>query len=258
MRARSDKVTFPGSHGASLAGRLELPPSTPRGYALFAHCFTCNKDVAAAARVCRALTDYGIAVLRFDFTGLGNSDGDFSHTNFSSNIDDLTNAADYMREHYEAPALLIGHSLGGAAVLAVAHSIPEVEAVATIGAPADPEHIVHLLQDSLEEIETKGEADVDLEGRTFRIRRQFLNDIDAHPQQERIRTLNAALLVMHSPIDTTVGIDNARLIYEQAVHPKSFIALNGADHLLTDREDSSFAARMLATWADRYAFESIS
>ncbi|MFO7689109.1 MAG: alpha/beta fold hydrolase [Cryobacterium sp.] len=254
MSGQSERLEFPGSQGAALAARLDLPESAPRAFALFAHCFTCSKDVLAAARISRALTDFGIAVLRFDFTGLGQSGGDFANTNFSSNIEDLVHAADYLREHYAAPSLLIGHSLGGAAVLAVTHRIPEVRAVATIGAPADPDHLSHLLRESRAEIEALGEAEVQLAGRTFRIRRQFLTDIAAQPQTERIGNLGAALLVMHSPTDSTVDADNARRIYEAARHPKSFVALDGADHLLTKPTDAVYAAAMLATWAGRYAF----
>lgn len=252
---RSEKLEFPGSQEALLAARLDLPDEPPRAYALFAHCFTCSKDVIAASRISRALTGFGIAVLRFDFTGLGQSDGDFSNTNFSSNIEDLVYAADYLRENYSAPSLLIGHSLGGAAVLAAAHSVPEVRAVATIAAPADPDHVAHLLRASTAEIQEHGEAEVTLAGRTFQIRRQFLDDIAAQPQAERIRTLDAALLVMHSPVDAIVDVDNARIIYEAARHPKSFIALDGADHLLTNPDDAIFAATMLATWASRFAFD---
>ncbi|MDJ0349002.1 bifunctional alpha/beta hydrolase/OsmC family protein [Cryobacterium sp. PH29-G1] len=255
MSNQSARLEFTGSQGATLAARLDLPDSTPRAYALFAHCFTCSKDVFAAARISRALTDFGIAVLRFDFTGLGQSGGDFANTNFSSNIEDLVHAADFLREHYVAPSLLIGHSLGGAAVLAVTSRIPEVRAVATIGAPADPDHLAHLLRESRAEIEACGEAEVQLAGRTFRIRRQFLDDIAAQPQAERIRDLGAALLVMHSPVDSTVDVDNARRIYGAARHPKSFVALDGADHLLTKPADAAFAAGMLATWASRYALD---
>lgn len=254
MARQSERIEFPGSQGALLAARLDLPDSPPRAYALFAHCFTCSKDVLAAARISRALTDFGIAVLRFDFTGLGQSGGDFANTNFSSNIEDLIHAADYLRSRFAAPSILIGHSLGGAAVLAVTPRIPEVRAVVTIGAPADPDHLVHLLRQSRAEIERCGEAEVLLGGRSFRIRRQFLDDIAAQPQADRIRNLGAALLVMHSPSDTTVDADNARRIYEAARHPKSFVALDGADHLLTKPADAAFAAAMLATWASRYAF----
>ncbi|TFD33222.1 bifunctional alpha/beta hydrolase/OsmC family protein [Cryobacterium cryoconiti] len=257
MIRHSERLAFPGSQGSALAARLDLPESTPRAYALFAHCFTCSKDVLAAARISRALTDFGIAVLRFDFTGLGQSGGDFANTNFSSNIEDLVHAADYLRQHYAAPTLLIGHSLGGAAVLAVTHRIPEVRAVATIGAPADPDHLSHLLSESRTEIEACGEAEVELSGRTFRIRRQFLDDIAAQPQAQRIGSLGAALLVMHSPTDAIVDADNARRIYEAARHPKSFVALDGADHLLTKPADAAYAAAMLATWAGRYAFAAL-
>lgn len=254
MTRQSERIEFPGSQGALLAARLDLPESPPLAYALFAHCFTCSKDVLAAARISRALTDFGIAVLRFDFTGLGQSGGDFANTNFSSNIEDLIHAADYLRARFAAPSILIGHSLGGAAVLAVTPRIPEVRAVVTIGAPADPDHLVHLLGESRAEIERCGEAEVVLGGRSFRIRRQFLDDIAAQPQADRIRDLGAALLVMHSPSDTTVDADNARRIFEAARHPKSFVALDGADHLLTNPADAAFAAAMLATWASRYAF----
>ena len=253
MTGQSTLLEFPGSHGALLAARLDLPDGPPRAYALFAHCFTCSKDGLASARISRALTEFGIAVLRFDFTGLGESGGEFANTNFSSNIEDLEFAADFLREEYAAPSILIGHSLGGAAVLAVTHRIPEVRAVVTIGAPADPDHLSHLLRESRAEIEASGEAEVVLAGRTFRVRRQFLVDIAAQPQAERIGELGAALLVMHSPADTIVAVDNARRIYEAARHPKSFVALDGADHLLTSPADAAYAAAILATWAGRYA-----
>ena len=253
MTGRSEHLEFPGSHGARLAARLDLPEAPPRAYALFAHCFTCGKDALASARISRALTEFGIAVLRFDFTGLGKSGGEFANTNFSSNMEDLEFAADFLRERYAAPSILIGHSLGGAAVLAVTHRIPEVRAVVTIGAPADPDHLSHLLRESRAEIEAGGEAEVVLAGRTFRVRRQFLADIAAQPQAERIRELGAALLVMHSPADSIVAVDDARRIYEAARHPKSFVALDGADHLLTSPADAAYAAAILATWAGRYA-----
>jgi len=257
MDRQSERIEFQGSQGAVLAARLDFPRSPPLAYALFAHCFTCSKDVLAAARISRALTDYGIAVLRFDFTGLGESGGDFANTNFSSNIADLIHAADHLREHFVAPSILIGHSLGGAAVLAVTPRIPEVRAVVTIGAPADPDHLLHLLGESRAKIERTGDAEVLLGGRAFRIRRQFLSDIAAQPQAERIQNLGAALLVMHSPIDAYVDPDNARRIYEAARHPKSFVALDGADHLLSNPTDATFAAAMLATWASRYAFDPV-
>jgi uncharacterized OsmC-like protein/alpha-beta hydrolase superfamily lysophospholipase len=249
---RTRKVEFTGSQDAPLAARLELPPGRPRAYALFAHCFTCGKDQLTATRIARALTEFGIAVLRFDFTGLGGSGGDFGNTDFSSNIDDLVLAAEYLRANFQAPSILIGHSLGGAAVLAAEHRIPEVRAVATIAAPADPDHVLGLLGASELEIERRGEAEVSLAGRTFHIRRQFLHDIAAQPQAERIAKLGAALLVLHSPTDELVGIDNARRIFDTARHPKSFIALDGADHLLTNPADAEYTATVLAAWASRY------
>ncbi|GHH85377.1 hypothetical protein GCM10018793_53130 [Streptomyces sulfonofaciens] len=246
------RIEFPGSQGSPLAGRLELPDTDPRAFALFAHCFTCGKDTVAAARIARALTRHGIGVLRFDFTGLGQSGGDFGNTDFSSNIADVVSAADHLRREFEAPGVLVGHSLGGAAVLAAAPGIPEVRAVATLGAPADPAHVTHLLGDSTDAIEERGEAEVRLAGRTFRIRRRFLDDIAAQPQAERIAGLGVPLLVMHSPTDDIVGIDNARRIFDAARHPKSFVALDGADHLLTDPADAQFAADVLAVWALRH------
>jgi putative redox protein len=247
------KVEFPGSTGAILAARLELPESEPRAYAVFAHCFTCSKDSRAASRIARALTASGIAVLRFDFTGLGDSDGDFSNTDFSSNVNDLVAAATYLETAYRAPTLLIGHSLGGAAVLAVAERLPSVRAIATIGAPSDPAHVTALFEASMSTIVAEGEADVELAGRRFTIRRELLDDLALQPQVKRINQLNRALLVLHSPGDETVGIDNARQIYDAARHPKSFVALDGADHLLTRGTDATFAASIIAAWAGRYA-----
>lgn len=249
---RSERVEFEGSQGFDLAGRLELPAGRVRAFALFAHCFTCTKDVAAATRISRALTESGVAVLRFDFTGLGESDGDFANSNFSSNVADLVHAADFLRDQYQAPAILIGHSLGGAAVLAVTSCISEVRAVVTIGAPAGTDHILHLLAESRDTIEEHGQAEVCLADRPFTIRRQFLDDIADQPQEERIRTLGVPLLIMHAPRDHTVGIDNASRIFLTARHPKSFISLDGADHLLTRPADARFAASVLASWACHY------
>jgi uncharacterized OsmC-like protein/alpha/beta superfamily hydrolase len=246
------KVMFSGTGGDALAGRLDLPTGPPRAVALFAHCFTCGKDIVAASRISRALTERGIAVLRFDFTGLGESDGEFANSTFSSNVDDLVRAADHLRATVAAPTLLVGHSLGGAAVLAAAHRIPEVRAVATIGAPADPSHVSGLFDQRRADIETDGEATVWLAGRSFRVRREFLADIARQPQQERIAELGRALLVLHAPADEIVGIDNARLIYEAARHPKSFVSLDDADHLLSKRGDAEYAAAVIAAWTDRY------
>ena len=250
--AQSEKVEFTGSGGDTLAARLELPVGEPRSYVLFAHCFTCGKDIFAARRIAEALTGLGFAVLRFDFTGLGASEGEFANTNFSSNVGDLLAAADYLRAEREAPAILIGHSLGGAAVLAAAGQIPEVQAVATIGAPADPGHVAHLFAEARPEIEQAGEAEVVLAGRTFRIQKQFLEDIEGQRLADAIGAMGKALVVFHSPIDDTVSIDNAAAIFMAAKHPKSFISLDDADHLLSRREDASYVATVLSGWAERY------
>ena len=223
--AQSEKVEFTGSGGDTLAARLELPVGEPRSYVLFAHCFTCGKDIFAARRIAEALTGLGFAVLRFDFTGLGASEGEFANTNFSSNVGDLLAAADYLRAEREAPAILIGHSLGGAAVLAAAGQIPEVQAVATIGAPADPGHVAHLFAEARPEIEQAGEAEVVLAGRTFRIQKQFLEDIEGQRLADAIGAMGKALVVFHSPIDDTVSVDNAAAIFMAAKHPKGFISL---------------------------------
>lgn len=235
-----------------LAARFDLPDGQPRAYALFAHCFTCNKDVLAAAHVCAELTNHGIAVLRFDFSGLGYSEGDFANTNFSSNIADLLAVANWMRAAQQGPQLLIGHSLGGAAVLAAAQDIPESKAVATIGAPAEPDHVKKLFASDEDRIVGEGEAEVILAGRPFRIKKQFLDDIETHLLQERIAKLGRALLVCHSPTDDTVGIQNAAEIFAAAKHPKSFLSLHGADHLLRGNVAAIYAGRVIAAWADRY------
>ncbi len=248
----SERVEFTGSQGDMLAARLDRPHGAPRAFALFAHCFTCSKDIFAAARIARALTAYGVAVLRFDFTGLGSSEGEFANTNFSSNIDDLVRAADFLRQREQAPAILIGHSLGGAAVLAAAARVPEAVAVATIGAPADPAHVSRLLAAHKAEIESEGEAEVVLGGRRFRIRKQFLDDLAGHKLDAAIGAMNKALLVLHSPIDETVAIDDAARIFTAAKHPKSFVSLDTADHLLTRPADAEYVAEVLAGWASRY------
>jgi putative redox protein len=252
MAVSSEKITFTGSQGEELAARLDRPLGEPRAYALFAHCFTCSKDVFAAARISTALAERGIAVFRFDFTGLGMSGGDFGNTNFSSNVDDLLAAADFMRENFQAPAILIGHSLGGAAILAAAGRVSEARAVATIGAPFDPGHIAHLFADARAEIESAGEAEVSIGGRAFRVRKQFLDDIAAQPMESAIGTLGKALLIFHAPLDQTVGIDNAGLIFAAARHPKSFVSLDDADHLLSRKRDAIYVASLLAAWASRY------
>jgi uncharacterized OsmC-like protein/alpha/beta superfamily hydrolase len=245
-------IRFPGAFGTLLAARLDMPAQPPLAFALFAHCFTCSKESLAATRISAALTERGFGVLRFDFTGLGGSDGDFANTNFSSNVADLVAAANWLREHHQAPAILIGHSLGGAAVLAAAHEIPETSAVATIGAPFDPGHIQHWFADAAPAIQADGEAEVTLAGRKFNIRKQFLDDLAGHSGRERIGTLRKALLILHSPRDTTVDIENAAHIFTAAKHPKSFISLDTADHLLTGRADAVYVASVLAAWASRY------
>ncbi len=247
--ARS-KVEFI-SNGIKLAGLLETPNQNAQAFALFAHCFTCGKDIAAASRISRALVQKGIAVMRFDFTGLGNSDGDFSNTNFSSNIDDLVAAADFLRENYKAPQIIIGHSLGGAAVLNAAHRIDEAAAVVTIGAPADATHVSKQFACDIDTIQKEGEANVSLAGRPFKIKKQFLDDI-AKSDTQHIASLKPALLVMHSPLDTTVSIEQAEKIYVAAKHPKSFVSLDTADHLVTNKDDAEYIAETIAAWVTRY------
>lgn len=251
MAVKRNKVEFE-SNGIKLAGLLESSDSDAvRAYALFAHCFTCSKDIAAASRISRALVALGYTVLRFDFTGLGNSDGDFSNTNFSSNVEDLIAAADFLRNEYQAPQLLIGHSLGGAAVLKAAESIVEVTAIATIGAPFTAQHVSKQLQNDLERISSDGEAEVDLAGRKFKIKKQFIDDIRAQ-NNDHIAKLRRALLILHSPADETVNIAEAEKIYLEALHPKSFISLDKADHLLSNPKDSEYVAACISAWASRY------
>jgi uncharacterized OsmC-like protein/alpha/beta superfamily hydrolase len=252
MAATSEKITFAGALGDELAARLDSPEGPVRAYALFAHCFTCSKDLFAAARIARGLADHGVAVLRFDFTGLGASGGDFANTNFSSNVGDLIAAADWLRANREAPALLVGHSLGGAAVLAAAAKVPEAKAVATIGAPADPAHVARHIAKDLDTIDAQGEAEVAIAGRAFRIKKQFLDDIAEARLDEAIGTMRKALMIFHAPRDEVVGIDNATKIFVAARHPKSFVSLDGADHLLTRHADAEFVADMLAAWVTRY------
>lgn len=252
MPPRFERITFPGSQGASLAARLDVPAGPPAAFAVFAHCFTCSKDLHAASRIAAGLTDLGYGLLRFDFTGLGASGGEFSNTNFSSNVEDLVAAADWLREHHVGPQLLVGHSLGGAAVVVAASRIPEVAAVATIGAPSDAGHLARLFDGALGEIAEHGEAVVDLQGRRFTIRQQLVDDLRSGKVTAAAREFNGALLVMHSPVDNVVGVEHAGAIYQAARHPKSFVSLDGADHLLTRAADAKFAASMIGTWAGRY------
>ncbi len=248
----AEKFDFPNAEGQKLAALLDRPDGPTRAIALFAHCFTCGKQNKAARQIADGLKLHGIAVLRFDFTGLGASEGEFANTTFSSNIDDLVAAADHLRHSLAAPAILIGHSLGGAAVLAAAHRIPEARAVVTIGAPFDPAHVVGLFGDRAAEIASKGEVEVTLEGRPFRIRRALLDDIAQQNLAPRVAGLHKALLVFHSPTDDTVGIDNASHIFTTAKHPKSFISLAGSDHLISRPGDAAYVASVISAWADRY------
>jgi len=248
----SERFDFPNAQGERLAALLDRPDGEPRAYALFAHCFTCGKDVHAAKRMAERLMASGIAVLRFDFTGLGASEGEFANTTFSSNVADLVAAADHLRRAHRAPAILIGHSLGGAAVLAAAADIPEARAVVTIAAPADPHHVTGLFQEQVEEIRREGEVTVTLAGRPFRVRREFLDDIAEQRLVDRVAHLRKALLVFHAPADPIVGIDNATRIFTAAKHPKSFVSLADADHLLSRASDAVYAASVIAAWAERY------
>jgi putative redox protein len=252
MKPTIERLAFPGHSGESLAARLDMPVGPVRAYAVFAHCFTCGKDILASRRIAVELAKSGIAVLRFDFTGLGASKGDFAETNFSTNVADLVAAAQHLGEAYRAPEILIGHSLGGAAVLAAAIALPSIKAVVTIGAPADVGHVVHNFGSNIQRIEEDGEAVVSLAGRPFRIKQQFLDDVRGVSLTDCIKELKRPLLVLHSPLDDTVGIENAGAIFGAAKHPKSFVSLDGADHLLTSAEDASYAAGVIAGWVGRF------
>ncbi len=248
-----ERVKFDTSGGAALAGALHLPDAgSPRAFALFAHCFTCTKNIKAAVNIAEALCSEGIAVLRFDFTGLGQSEGDFADTHFSSNVQDLVDAAAFLKREHHAPEILVGHSLGGTAMLAAAHRIDSAVAVVTIASPADAEHVLHLLTEDLDSIQEKGEATVKLAGRPFQIRKEFVEDVCAQKVRDGIRGLRKALLVMHSPVDDLVPIEEASRIYSSALHPKSFISLDNADHLLSRDADSRYAGHVLAAWASRF------
>ncbi|MCR9143494.1 MAG: bifunctional alpha/beta hydrolase/OsmC family protein [bacterium] len=250
---KMQKLTFPNRDGISLSARLERPDDEDvAAWAIFAHCFTCNKNLKAIRAISQALGRYRIGVLSFDFTGLGESEGDFADTNFSSNVSDLVDAAEWMAKNYGAPALLVGHSLGGAAVLKAAVQLDSVKAVATVGAPADADHIQQHFQDQVSEIETEGEAQVQIEGRPFKIKQQFIEDIRSQSVEDCVREMRKALLVLHSPTDNTVGIDNATRIFVAARHPKSFVGLDGAGHLLGNRADADFVGEMIGSWSRRY------
>lgn len=245
------KLQFENAEGHQLAGLLETPSEPYRAVVLFAHCFTCGKDVAAASRISRFLVQHRFAVFRFDFTGLGNSDGDFANANFSSNVTDLLAAADFLESHLDAPSLLIGHSLGGAAVLLAANQLENVQGVVTIGAPFEADHVLHNFQAHVSDIEEKGECEVTLGLRQFNIKKQFIDDVRAQTT-DHISSLKKALLVMHSPVDLTVDVSEAEKIYRAAKHPKSFVSLDTADHLLSKTPDSEYVAETIAGWASRY------
>jgi uncharacterized OsmC-like protein/pimeloyl-ACP methyl ester carboxylesterase len=249
----AEKVSFVGSAGTMLDARLERPAGPLRGWALFAHCFACSKEQFAAARISRGLSARGIGVLRFDFTGLGASEGDFANTNFSSNVDDLIAAARWMALQGRPVSLLVGHSLGGTAQIVAALSLPEVKAVVTLNSPAAAVHATDQFKDDVATVETAGEAIVQLGGRPFRVKRQFLDDVRAARVTEAARALHRPLLVMHAPRDVEVSVDEATKLFVAALHPKSFVSLDDADHLITRKADASFAAEVIATWADRYA-----
>lgn len=250
---KSEKLIFTNKDGLKLAGKLDLPiDRKPQACAIFAHCFTCSSSLQAVRNISLALTQEGFGVFRFDFTGLGQSEGEFADTNFSSNVDDLLSAADHLVENFDAPQVLVGHSLGGAAVLMAGLKIPSVKAVVTIGAPAEPVHVAHLLKEGEEEIQSQGQATVDIGGRPFLIKRQFIEDLKKAASEHHIGKLKKALLVMHSPQDRIVNIKNAEIIYKAAMHPKSYISLDGADHLLSSKEDAVYAGKVIASWAKRY------
>ncbi len=250
---RTTRLRFRNKSGQELSAQLESPVSgKPRAYAIFAHCFTCSKNLLAVSHISNSLTANNIAVLRFDFTGLGQSEGEFADTNFASNLDDLEAAYEFLDATYEAPQLVIGHSLGGAAVLHVAGKLNKVKAVVTIGSPSDPPHVKHLLKEDIDQIESEGQATVDIGGRPFKIKKHFLEALEAHDTDALINNLDKALLILHSPQDQIVGIENAAQIYASAKHPKSFVTLDGADHLMTRKEDALYVGHMIAAWASRY------
>ncbi len=252
MADQIQSLQFKNANGITLDAKLDLPVEPPLAYALLAHCFATSKELIAEARIAKALTDQRIAVLRFDFTGLGKSAGDFSETNFTSNVGDILAAAEYLSTQYAAPKLLIGHSLGGTAILAAAAKIPSAVAVATIGAPSTPAHIVHHFADRVEEIKQKGEVEVQLGGRPFTIKKQFIDDVENSEVLKTVANFKKSLLIFHSPVDAVVNIGEARRIYEAAKHPKSFISLDKANHLLTNKADAIYVARVLSAWSSRY------
>lgn len=249
------KIEFEGADGQTLAARLDTPATEPKAWALFAHCFSCSKDIHAATRIARRLAEHGIGVLRFDFTGLGHSEGDFANTNFSTNIQDLLAAAKWLKDTHGGPQLLIGHSLGGAAAVVAGSQVDTVRAVVTVGAPGDADHVLNGFEDRLNEIEENGEAEVSLAGRPFKIKKQFIEDVRGAKVRDAAAALNKPFLVFHAPTDQIVGIDNATSLFVAARHPKSFVSLDTADHLLSAEQDANYVAEVTATWAARYIFD---
>lgn len=253
---RFQKITFQNEQGNALSGRIDFPlVGKPKAFVLFAHCFTCSKNLKSVEHISQAFTQEGMAVLRFDFTGLGQSKGDFADTNFTSNLSDLKDAYEYLEESFEAPQVIVGHSLGGAAVLHIAGQLPGVRAVATVGAPSTPAHVSHLLDAGKDELEEKGEAEINIGGRPFKMKKQFLDDLEENEKKGIIKNLSKALLVLHSPQDSTVGIESAQEIFIEAMHPKSFVSLDGADHLLMKEEDAKYVGSVIAGWSKRYIEE---
>ncbi len=250
---KATRLRFRGGQGQSLVARLDLPDQgEPRGYALLAHCFTCSKDLKPLVNISRTLAGRGIGVFRFDFTGLGESEGEFTDTNFSTTVEDLLAAVDHMRSRKAAPRLLIGHSWGGTAIIRAAAEVNEAAGVVTIGSPYDPAHVANVFEDKLDEIKEAGSAQVTLAGRKFTISRQFIEDVQGEGIKQTLAELNRPLLIFHSPQDEIVSIDNAALIYKAARHPKSFIAIDGADHLLLEQEKAQYVANLIAEWAEPY------
>jgi putative redox protein len=253
---KNRKIEIINSNGENLSAHLELPADKKvKQYVIFAHCFTCSSNLSVVRYITRELTNYGFGVLRFDFTGLGNSGGDFKDTNFSNNLEDIETVNNYLIENYQAPTLLVGHSLGGAAVLIAASKLDNIKAVATIGAPFDTKHVTHLFKNGIDEINTKGKAEVSIGGRPFIMKKQFIDDLEKHSVKSSLARLKKPILILHSPVDKVVSVDNAANIYQHAFHPKSFISLDNADHLLSDKKDSLYAAKTIGTWAERYLLD---
>ena len=253
---QSKNLYFENEQGLKLAATLELPKhNKPKAYAIFAHCFGCNKDMLATSRISRALTEEGFAVLRFDFTGLGSSHGNFEETNFSTNVSDIVSAAKFLRDQYQAPTLLIGHSLGGAAVIAASNQIPEIKAIATIGTPSYPSHVNKHFHEHIEKLDKNDSVTIKIAEKELKITKQFLEDIEKHNLEEILKNSNCSIIIFHSPIDKIVNIDQASKLYKAAKHPKSFVSLDKADHMLSNPEDAKFVSKIIAIWANRYILE---